>query len=369
MTPKNRRFLFLSTCAVLVLALLIASREVLLPFVLALIIAYVLMPLVSLLERRRLPRALAILLVYAVVIGSLATTIRLIAPRLLSELNAFRREIPTLVASAREQWIPAAESTLTDLGIHVVHESEERAEHTPDALNIDRLIADTLEKGYAYAQHNALQLARIGRDIAAAVSRGIFIFGITLMLAAYIMLTRESIFRFFESLFRPKSRHEFRELVTRLDHGLSGVVRGQLLICVINGALTALGFAIIGLKYWPILSIIATVFSLIPIFGAIISSVPAVILGCTQSLGTGVAALVWIFAIHQLEANFLNPKIMGDSAKIHPVLVVFSLLVGEHFFHVVGALLAVPCMSIAQSVFFQLRKVVQQGDPEFQSDE
>lgn len=68
--------------------------------------------------------------------------------------------------------------------------------------------------------------------------------------------------------------------------------------------------------------------------------------------------LLWILAIHQLEANFLNPKIMGDAAKIHPVLVVFSLLVGEHFFHTTGALLAVPCMSIAQSLFLHFRQVV-----------
>ncbi len=55
---------------------------------------------------------------------------------------------------------------------------------------------------------------------------------------------------------------------------------------------------------------------------------------------------------------------MGDSAKIHPVLVIFSLLVGEHFFHVVGALLAVPVMSIAQSVFMHLRDVTERDDPE-----
>ena len=74
--------------------------------------------------------------------------------------------------------------------------------------------------------------------------------------------------------------------------------------------------------------------------------------------------LAWIVGIHQLEANFLNPKIMGDAAKIHPVLVIFSLLVGEHFFHVVGALLAVPCMSIAQSVFLHVRAATNKDDPE-----
>ena len=104
---------------------------------------------------------------------------------------------------------------------------------------------------------------------------------------------------------------------------------------------------------------VATVLSLIPIFGSIISAIPAVALGLTQSMGTAVFVLVWIIGIHQIEANFLNPKIMGDAAKIHPVLVIFSLLVGEHFFHTMGALLAVPCMSIAQSIFTHVRSRIQ----------
>jgi predicted PurR-regulated permease PerM len=104
--------------------------------------------------------------------------------------------------------------------------------------------------------------------------------------------------------------------------------------------------------------------SLVPIFGSIASAVPAVAIGLTQGLGTATFVLFWIVGIHQLEANVLNPKIMGDSAKIHPVLVIFALLAGEHFFHVVGALLAVPAMSIAQSVFLHLRAVTNRDDPE-----
>jgi predicted PurR-regulated permease PerM len=137
---------------------------------------------------------------------------------------------------------------------------------------------------------------------------------------------------------------------------LSGVVRGQLLICGVNGVLSAIGFWIFDLKYWPILAILASVMSLIPIFGSIMSSVPAVAIGLTQSPAIAVGVLAWIVGIHQLEANFLNPKIIGDAAKIHPVLVVFSLLVGEHFFQITGALFAVPCMSLIQTIFLHFRQ-------------
>jgi predicted PurR-regulated permease PerM len=109
------------------------------------------------------------------------------------------------------------------------------------------------------------------------------------------------------------------------------------------------------------MALVAAVFSLVPIFGSIASAIPAVGIGLTQGVGTAAFVLAWIVGIHQLEANVLNPKIMGDSAKIHPVLVIFSLLVGEHFFHAPGALLAVPAMSIAQSVFLHFREVTEPG--------
>jgi predicted PurR-regulated permease PerM len=177
------------------------------------------------------------------------------------------------------------------------------------------------------------------------------------MLAAYIMMTREKIYEFAASLVRRSSRPSFDKFLTRVDQGLSGVVRGQLIICLVNGGLSAVGFAIVGLKYWPVMALIAAVLSLIPIFGSIVSSIPAVAVGLTQGIGTAVFVLAWIVGIHQLEANILNPKIMGDAAKIHPVLVVFSLLLGEHYFGAVGALLAVPCMSLAKSIFLHFREV------------
>lgn len=424
---RRRHTRFLVVSGAIALAVLVLAHSVLLPFVLALVIAYLLTPLVAWVESRRVPRAVAIILVYVVVLGTLGTFIRLTAPRVGSELASLRRELPHLSHTVRTQWVPAVQRRLRNAGFGpetrtpdgAIESREPRKdrEHAPGAdeapgttepagtivarprpdgafgielngplsvtpakgggytieplrekneggFDLDRMVADAAGKSLLYAQHNALEIVKIGRDIIAGVSRFFFVFGITLMLAAYMMLTRERIMGFFVSLVRPSARGSFHDLLARIDRGLSGVVRGQLIICLVNGALSAVGFAIVGLKYWPVLALVATILSLIPIFGSIISAIPAVALGLTQSVGTAVFVLVWIVGIHQLEANFLNPKIMGDAAKIHPVLVVFSLLVGEHFFHTMGALLAVPCMSIAQSVFTHIRARVQAMDPE-----
>jgi predicted PurR-regulated permease PerM len=199
-------------------------------------------------------------------------------------------------------------------------------------------------------------LFNTARAIALSLSRGIFGLAMTLMISAYILITTERIFEFFRALYRPNKRAEFDDLVRRLDRGLAGVVRGQLIICLVNGVLSGIGFGLLGLKYWTFLTLVATIMSIVPIFGSILSTVPAVIVALPQGMGLALLVVAWVVAIHQLEANFLNPKIMGDAARVHPVLVVFALLAGEHLAGIVGALLAVPVLSITQTLFFHLRE-------------
>ncbi len=404
-----RRRLFLGASAAVTVGVMAVAHDVMLPFILAAVIAYVLTPLVARVERFRVPRAAAIVLVYAAVLGAVGSFARGVAPRIAQELRTLSTELPALADEARTRWVPAVADRLRSFGLAAppLPPSEPEAAPTsafvarpqPDGsiaievgsglavtetktgFRVDpargnrvepfdpgRALADAVGKTFAYAQQNSLEIVRRLRQLVAAISRVIFLFFITLMLAAYMMMTRERIVGFFRSLVRPSGRAGFDALLARMDRGLSGVVRGQLVICAINGVLSAIGFAFIGLKYWPVMALLAAVLSLIPIFGSIASAAPAVAVGLTQDLGTATFVLAWIVGIHQLEANLLNPKIMGDAAKIHPVLVIFSLLVGEHFFHVTGALLAVPTMSIAQSVFLHLRDVTAKDDPELAAE-
>jgi predicted PurR-regulated permease PerM len=228
-------------------------------------------------------------------------------------------------------------------------------EAPPPRFKVTQMATGSVKKFLNYVERNALELFKLGQALVATVARSIFLLFMTLMVAGYIMYTRERILGFAESLVPARSRLSFGRLLWRIDRGLSGVVRGQLIICLVNGLLSAIGFWIFDLKYWPILALVAGVMSLIPIFGAILSSVPAVAVGLTQDFWTGLWVLLWILGVHQLEANLLNPKIIGDAARIHPVLVVLALVVGEHFFGLWGALLAVPTWSLLQSLFNHFR--------------
>ena len=418
---KTRRRWFLFGTAIALAALLVAARDVLLPFLLAIVVAYVLSPLVQAGERLRLlggqpKRWVVVIVLYVMLIGGLVGFVMFSAPRLAAELGRLAREVPRIVAQANNEWLPELERRLRDVssrylgpldarpappppppiepGVHVSqHEPRdptaiqvrpredggyevELPSHgiriMPDGDNAYRItpghpneqsktdLAGALQEALGGAlettERSAVALFVAARSVVMSLSRGIFGFFLTLMISAYILVTADRIFEFFRTLYRPTRRHEFDDLVTRLDRGLAGVVRGQLIICLVNGVLSGIGFYALGLKYWTFLTLIATVMSIIPIFGAVLSTIPAVLVALPQGIGLTLLVVGWIIVIHQIEANFLNPKIMGDSARVHPVLVIFALLTGEHLAGIAGALLAVPVLSICQTLFLQLRE-------------
>ncbi len=401
---RRRRVIFAAVSITTVAAVIVASRAVLLPFVLGVLLAYVLHPVVGALTRvsvrgRSVPRWVAVLGLYVTLVTAIVVTLLAVTPRVISEARSFAvTELPTLRQRIEHDWMPRVRGLVARVqGAVVAAPPREEAEApsgerpredgalrvSPEPGGVYRVTlpaegvviervddahwimhprrrqpseGDTIQRELRkLGQGHAADVVRVGRGIIGGVIGGIFNFFMTLMVSAYLLVTEARVLGFFRTLVRPESRDSFDGLLRRLDRGLSGVVRGQLIICLVNGSLSAIGFAMADLKYWPTLALVATIFSLIPIFGTVLSSVPAVAIGLTQGFGTALFVLLWIIGIHQLEANLLNPKIMGDQAKIHPVLVVFSLLAGEHAFGILGALLAVPTMSVAQTLFLHWR--------------
>jgi len=183
---------------------------------------------------------------------------------------------------------------------------------------------------------------------------------LVLMLTAFIVIDRKRITGFFRTLPPAHLQGSYDRLMRYVDRGLAGVIRGQLLICVVNGLLTWVGLLIIGVPYATLLGLLAGIFSLIPVFGTIASSIPIVLVAlATGGVHQGLLALGWIGLIHLLEANLFNPLIMGTNAEMHPVIIIFALLAGEHSFGVWGALLAVPTASIIQSCFKYYRHEIE----------
>lgn len=408
---------------VFVLLVLYLGRRVLLPFVFAALVAYILAPVIRwMAERkdgsRRMPRGLAIIVCYLVFISAIVGFFVLFTPRLYKDLARIGQEAPALYQKANEQWIPSVAQKLekrfpsltankfepevaplvpdvpkppgtafvitplpdgtyavqvAPTGILLKPEAQGGgfrvlpAEQPAEAQSLEERLRGYLGKALSGLQSQVDDLFRFGQAVVTALVKGIFTFFLVLMIGAFILIDMEKVHAFMRSLFPPSVRDDYDVIIAGIDRGLSGVIRGQLLICLINGIFTYIGLIIFDVKYPLILAFIAAMMSLIPIFGSILSTVPIVLAALVSGdegldIARGVVMIAWIVGIHFIEANFLNPKIIGTAAKIHPVLVIFSLILGEKSFGLIGALFAVPVLSIVSVLFlFFYRKAWKDG--------
>jgi predicted PurR-regulated permease PerM len=397
-------------------------REVALPFLFAILVAYILAPLVDKLASYRIggrpfPRALAVILLYINILAALGLFIGYFIPKLSGDFARLFREAPQLFSKLNKEVLPRAgawvdthlgaqaegdESVPLDadtqgspmprpprergivlepmpdgrykldlrgLALEVEPTRDGRyviaAPHSEEAETLtggkwERSIKKWMTERLKASEGESHRALEYGQKFVTAVVTGIGRLFLVLMVAAFILVDLDRVKGFVRSLVPETHQADYDKIVVGIDRGLSGVIRGQLVICLINGFMTYLGLKLFHVKYPLLLAGIAAIMSLIPIFGSILSSVPIVAIALISSgsfdLKQGIFVLLWICGIHLLEANFLNPKIMGDAAKIHPVLVVFALIAGEHSYGLVGALFAVPVASIIQTIFIYYRR-------------
>ncbi len=349
------------------------------PFAGSALIAYLVAPLVHWLTGQKvvgrvIPRWVAILLIYALFFLLAYLFLVAIVPQLYRELvrissNAFtfaRSLTPGRIqeiARQMEDWlnshgVPVALSSRSLEGTDVAEAYTGRPSWSL-SMDLERLIRDAADRFSGMARANVTRLVELTRALVTGVFKGVFTFFLMLMVAAFLSIDAVGIGAYFRSLVPPEWADDAAALVRRIDRSLAGVVRGQVTICIVNGFLTFAGLLLFGVKFAFLLATVATFFSLIPIFGTIISSFPIVIMALAQSWRAGLGMLFWIIGIHALEAYFLNPKIMGNAARLHPVVVVFALIAGEQTYGLVGALFAVPVASILVACFEFARRKAQ----------
>lgn len=366
---RRRRLIILSCLWLFVAVVLISFRSVVMPFAGAALIAYLVAPLVTRITRLRLgrwspPRWIAILAIYAVFFLAVYLFIIGLVPQLYREIARISRDavgyVNSLTPERVQQIAESTETWLTNRGVPV--SLSERALIGADAVgdethafsinfDLQKAIENTAVKASLLIKENLGDIFNVSRSIITSVLAGVFMVFFILMVGAFFSIDAKSVRAYCATLIPPEFVGDARHLIHRIDRSLSGVVRGQVMICVVNGVLTFIGLMLFGVKFAFLLATIATVLSLIPIFGSILSSIPIVLIGLSQSWKTGLSALAWIVGIHALEAYFLNPKIMGSAAKIHPLVVAFALIAGERTFGLVGALFAVPIAAILVACF------------------
>jgi predicted PurR-regulated permease PerM len=357
--PLSPRVAILIGAAVILGFVLAMAADSVRPFIIGLLFVYLLDPPVRWLVRARVPRPLAILIVYVVVIFGIIEFLALTFTPLLNEILRFIEDLPTLV---------------DDLDTQLQRLSEAYARlQIPDAVRdwIDGMLASLSEDGAIGA--GAVDLSVLLPVLTGATSLIGLLFGYLILpvWVAYLLKDRVSLVGQFDRAIPRSWRFDVWAVIRTAERVFGQWVRGQIVLGVSVAILTFVGLLIaselidpIFGRYALLLSVIAGVLELLPIIGPIIAAIPAVLLAATVSPGVMVAALVLYTLIQQIENNFLVPKIQGDAVELHPAVVMFAIIVGGSLAGLLGAILALPVAAAVRDVVRYLFRRASPDEPE-----
>ncbi|WP_214659062.1 AI-2E family transporter [Candidatus Formimonas warabiya] len=342
MEQKARRILtviLMITAGILVVWLIIKIRAILMPFAFAILLAYILLPPVEALVKRKIPITLAIILVYLALASAVTIFVLYIFPGIFTELNRFANDIPDYTRNI-QTWMKEWQQNYSRFNL-------------PESIRqiIDETIL-SLEEKIIEAVRNAMALAV-----------GLFSYTVSLILIPfltyYFLKDHEAITKKMVSYLPPRYREELLNLWAMMNVVLRKFIYGHLTVALIVGTLTGLGLALIGMDFAVTLGFIAGVADIIPYFGPIIGAIPAVCLALMQSKKLALSVVLVMFIVQQVESSVISPKIISDSVGLHPLVIIFVLLLGGYLFGVWGMLAAVPVTAVLRIlVNYAYQKIV-----------
>lgn len=183
------------------------------------------------------------------------------------------------------------------------------------------------------------------------VATKIFDFFVAIIVSVYILIQRKDILEFTKKLGRAALKentyHSIEKYFDRTNSIFFNFLAGQFLDGIVVGIITSIAMSILGVKYAVLLGFMIGLFNMIPYFGAIIAvTIATIITILTGGIGQAIVMLIVVVILQQIDANIINPKIIGSSLKISPLLVIFAVTVGGAYFGVWGMFLAVPIIAV-----------------------
>jgi predicted PurR-regulated permease PerM len=356
--PMTARVAVLIGAAVIIGLLLWMGRDAVRPFIVGLLLVYLLEPPVRFLANRRVPRPLAILLVYVVFIVALVEFLNLTLTPLINEARRLIADLPGLMQQFDEQIQRLAELYA---GLNLPPSIREWID------GMIQGIATGGEDGGGVPVDPGILLPVVSG--AGGLVGALFGYIILPVWAFYLLKDRVRLTRSFDRALPAAWRPDLWATIRIVERVFGQWVRGQLLLGVTVAIATFAGLTLLSQfvdpvfgRYAVLLSIIAGVLELLPIIGPIIAAVPAILLAATAGVEATIAALVLYTAIQQVENYVLVPKIQGDAVQLHPAAVIFSLIVGGALAGLLGAILALPVVAAFRDVVRYLFRRV--GPPE-----
>ena len=318
-----------------VLIIIWCFSRVLTPYIFGIILAYLLDPLVDKLENFGLARAISSILIMILALSILVVCTLLLIPALTGQIGSLLVALPDIYSR-----------------VLIVTESI-----VPDFLQRSLVSSDeTLDLKAALAT-NSINIASKFASYALAAFDLLVLFLIVPVITFYLLMDWDKIWTKLNNYLPQGSSKEVYEVILKIDNVLSNFVRGQLLICLTLSLLYSVSLLALGLNYSLIIGLFAGLISFIPFLGATVGAIIALGVAALQfwSAPEMIAYVGIIFITGQLfESNLLTPKLVGNSVRLHPVMIMLSVSIGGALSGLSGVMLAVPVAAIIAVLFREL---------------
>ncbi|MBU8714854.1 AI-2E family transporter [Brevibacillus parabrevis] len=307
-------------------------EEVLIPIILGLVIAYLLHPVVQLLEKRRVPRLMAVLLIYASFVLVITIAVINAIPVFTNQLVELSDDLPRLM----------------DWYYTWMSEWEAHKYFLPDSIShgVDRVIIQSQEG----MSHSVTKLVNNARQ-----SLGkLFAFAIVPFIAFYFLKDMKELHETGMSIVPKPYRKQVLVVLRDINESLGNYIHGQMIVALVVGVLAYLGYWLIGMPYPFVLAAVVCLTNIIPYIGPLIGAAPAIVVALTISTKMLLFVIAVNLVIQVLEGNILSPNIVGRSLQLHPLTIIVALLVGETIGGIIGLIVAVPVLAVCKVVISRI---------------
>jgi predicted PurR-regulated permease PerM len=301
-------------------------------FVIAALLAYALLPAVTLLQRW-MPRILAVTIVYVLALAIIGGLGYLLFSTAISQLVTFIKDVPDLLKPSTPGHPSAIARLLRPLGI------------TEAQINAAR------QQILNWLESSAGQIVNSALPILTSLASGIVDAIIVFILSVYLVVDGPRLYRWMSTA--PPRRHRMRMIffLNTLRRTVGGYIRAQLFMCAFIGTLVGGGMAAFQVPYALLLGIMAFILEFIPILGTIASGAACVLIAlATRGFVIGALVLGYFVIVHVLEGEVVGPRVIGHVLGLHPIMAILALVAGTELFGIWGAVFAAPVVGLLQAI-------------------
>lgn len=297
-------------------------------------IAWLLNPLVRKIQEKGVKRGLSVTFAFVLLLLIIFLIVAFTLPSLATQISELVSSLPALVSSV-QGWIDNIFLKISNLSL----------------TNLDAVKASFMSSLTDMANSIQVGLPQFIVNLVSGTANGIGKIVLGLILGFYILYDFDKVSDGFISMIPKKSKKEVVNLMGKLNESLYSYISGTLWLSILLFVVSMIGFSIIGLNAPVLVAFVCVITNLIPYIGPFIGAAFAGVIGFTQGPVVGIATLIFIFIVQQLEGNILHPIVMSKKLNLSPIAIIVSLLVFEHLFGIVGMIIATPAVAIIKIIY------------------